>query len=496
MEPELKPTFRQKITALLFRNQNAKQTVAKNTFWLSVSNFGGRIIKAGIVIYAARILGTAGYGVFSYAITLAGFLTLFMDPGINAILMRDASKANEDDRRSIFSTAFFLKIFLLIIGIAIIVFIAPFFSTLPGAKALLPIVAIVLAFDTLREFFSSLIRAREKMEWEAGLFLATNLAILIFGFIFLAISPSPKSLAISYAAASTFGGILAMVVLRDYFRTMASHFSPQRIFPILKSAWPFAVTGALGLLLTNTDILIISWLRSASDVGIYSAAIRIIQVLYLVPMVIQFSTLPLFSRLARVDDPKFRSILERTIGIIFIASIPLAFGGFVLGTPIMALVFGGAYASGSLAFKILMLTLLVDFPAAIISNAIFSYNHQRSLIVSSAIGGGLNVLLDIILIPPFGMVGSAFATLFAQFASNWYLWHMMKKLNPFEVVPRLKKTILAGILMGAGSAVMLITGVNVLANIAISALFYFLLLKAFREPLLAEVKHIVAPVVA
>ena len=51
----------------------------------------------------------------------------------------------------------------------------------------------------------------------------------------------------------------------------------------MKTAWPFAIIGALGVLLTNTDILIISWMRRRRTVGIYSAAIRIIQTLYLVP---------------------------------------------------------------------------------------------------------------------------------------------------------------------------------------------------------------------
>ena len=90
-----------KIKAFLFENTTTKQTVAKNTIWLSISNFGGRLIKAIIIIYAARVLNTDGYGVFSYAITLAGFLTLFMDPGINGILMRNYAKAGEKERREI-----------------------------------------------------------------------------------------------------------------------------------------------------------------------------------------------------------------------------------------------------------------------------------------------------------------------------------------------------------------------------------------------------------
>ena len=282
----------EKIKAFLFKNSTTKQTVAKNTFWLSVSNFGGRLIKAIIIIYAARVLGTDGYGVFSYAITLAGFLTLFMDPGINGILIRDASKVDDEERRTIFGTMFVMKIVLLLLGVAVILFIAPLFTTLPGAKVLIPIVALVLALDTLREFFFSLIRAMENMQWEAAIFLLTNVGIVVFGFIFLAYAANAKSFSWGYVAGDAIGTVAAMIALRGYFKKIFTRFDAKRVMPILKAAWPFAISGALGMLFTSSDILIISWMRSASDVGIYSAAIRIIQTFYLIPSIIQFENNP------------------------------------------------------------------------------------------------------------------------------------------------------------------------------------------------------------
>ncbi len=479
-----------KLRSFLFENKTTKQTVAKNSFWLTVSNFGGRIIKAGVIVYGARVLGTDGWGVFSYAITLAGFLTLFMDPGVNSIVMRETGRISEDERRKIFSTAFVLKLILLAIGILVIVFIAPYFSTLPGAKALLPIVAIILAFDTLREFFTSLVRGMEKMEFDAAIFLLTNLGILAFGFLFLAVSRTPGAFAWAYVVGDALGIALAVFIVRSYFKKLSSYFSSSLVAPILRSAWPFAITGALGLLLTNTDVLIISWMRNASDVGIYSSAIRIIQVLYLVPMVLQYSTLPLFSRFANRDKTKFRTALEQTTGLIFLASIPLAVGSAVLGTQIMALVFGGAYATGGLSFKILAIGLLFDFPAVVISSAIFAYDRQKSLIVTGAIGGITNVVFDLLLIPRFGIAGSAVATLLAQIASNWYLWHVMKKINYFEVLPSLRKIVIAGVTMGIATTALFFFGANVIANIVLSALVYFAVLRVLREPLLIEIKHL------
>ncbi len=483
----------QKIKDFLFKNTTAKQTVAKNTFWLSVSNFGGRLIKAIIIIYAARVLGTDGYGVFSYAITLAGFLTLFMDPGINGILIRDASKVNDDERRTIFGTMFVIKIFLLALGVLVILFIAPLFTTLPGAKVLIPIVAIVLGLDTMREFFFSLIRAMENMEWEAAIFLLTNAGIVVFGFIFLAYAASAQSFSWGYVAGDVLGTAAAVIALRKYFRKIFSHFDPARVMPILKAAWPFAISGAIGLLFTNTDILIISWMRSASDVGIYSAAIRIIQTFYLVPAVIQFATLPLLSRLAKKDNERFRSALERTLGMVFLASIPLSLGGIILGTQIMSFIFGAPYAAGGLAFKILAATLLFDFPASIIINALFAYDHQKSLIASSAYGAAVNIGLDLALIPFFGITGSAIATLIAQAVNNGYLWHSMKKINTFTIVGRLKKIAAGSIVMAAGAALFMAVGMNVILNIVLSTIVYFAMLRIWREPLLIEIKRTVMP---
>jgi PST family polysaccharide transporter len=483
----------QKIKSFLFKNTSAKQTVAKNTVWLSISNFGGRIIKAGVIIYAARVLGTDGYGVFSYAITLSGFLTLFMDPGINGILVREGSKADEAERREIFSTTLVIKLILLAVGVSVVLFLAPFFSTLPGAREILPIVAAILSLDTLREFFTSLLRAKEKMEWDAAIFLFTNLGILVFGFAFLHIETSPRALSWAYVAGDILGISLVLWLIRKYFTRFYQYFSIKRVWPIINAAWPFAVTGALGVLLTNTDILIISWMGTASDVGIYSAAIRIVQILYLVPMVLQFSTLPLFSRLAHKDDARFRLALERTVSLVFLLSIPLTLGGVILGTPIMALLFGAAYQSGGFAFKLLMVTLLFDFPAAIVSSAMFAYNNQRSLIISSAIGGFVNVVLDLFFIPHWGIAGSAIATIIASAASNSYLWHAMRKTNYFSVMGRLKKMIPAGVIMGIATLLLSILHISLILNIVLSAGIYLLALKMLREPLLWELKQIISP---
>lgn len=478
-----------KIKDFLFKNTSTKQTVAKNTVWLSISNYGGRLIKAAIVIYGARALSTADYGLFSYALTLAGFLSFFLDPGINSILVREISKSSEEERMKLFSTTFVIKIGLVIIGALGVLFIAPSFSTLPGAIVLLPLVALILSFDTFRGFFVALMDGREKMQWDAVISILTNASITVLGFAFLAMSATAKSFTLAYVIGTGIGAIAAFIMVFPYLKKSISRFSLKLVGPIFNTAWPFAIIGALGILLTNTDILIISWMSNASQVGIYSAAIRIVQMFYIIPSIIQASTLPALARLAKSDNAKFRAAFEKTLGFVFLASVPLALGGAILGTQVMALVFGAAYKAGGHALTVLMVSMLFDFPATVIAAAIFSYNHQKGLIISSAIAGVANVALDLFLIPRFGITGSAFATLGAQILSNWYLWHMMKKINHFTIVPKLGKIIASGAIMAAVTITLYFAGVHVLTNVLVSSAVYFALLLALREPLLIEMKR-------
>src|SRR3989304_2441108 len=101
-----------KIKEFLFQNKNIRQTIAKNAFWLSFGEIIGRILRAGVVIYSARILGAEQWGVFSYAITLAAMFTIFSDIGLSSVLTREAAK-DPLNRDRYFSTIFVFKIILI-----------------------------------------------------------------------------------------------------------------------------------------------------------------------------------------------------------------------------------------------------------------------------------------------------------------------------------------------------------------------------------------------
>ncbi len=289
-----------KIRNFLFENGGTGQTIAKNTTWLFIGQIGSRALRAIIVIYAARVLGAAGWGVFSYAIGIAAFLTIFSDIGINALITKETAREPELKSRYL-STAFFIKLILLIICAAAVLGFFPATTTIPEALPLMPMLLLVFAFDTLRDLGSALSRALEKMEIEAGVSIATNAAITALGIAALIKFGTITSLAWAYAIGSGLGCLGIFCILRRHFTHLLSHFTKSLIGPIFKTAWPFGLLGIMGAIMTNTDIVMLGWLRTPIEVGYYSAAQKLILLAYVFPALLASASFPALSRFAKTN---------------------------------------------------------------------------------------------------------------------------------------------------------------------------------------------------
>lgn len=484
------PTRSERIKGFLFKNQSVKQTVAKNTFWLFGGESVSRLIKIVIVVYAARILGVDGWGIFSYAITLSGFFVIFADIGLNSLVVRETVQHPQTRDRYI-STILLIKLLLTLTSALLIIVLAPEITRIEAAKPLFPIVATLLIFDSLREFGLSLNRAFERMELEAGVRTLTNFAIVGLGVLALIISPNPKSLAIGYLSGSIIGFLVTAWLLRKHFVDLFANFSRKLIYPILKATWPLALSGVLGGIMISTDILMLGWFGDATQLGLYSAAQRPMQFFYLIPVLVATAVFPALARLVKEQSSdKVRVVLEKGISATLLLGIPLVVGGVILARQIIALVFGVDYLLSTLTFQILLPTILIVFPAALIANAIFAYNKQHIFAIFMGAGALGNIILNIILIPAWGIVGAAIATVFSQVFTNFFFWMRMKQLNYFSILPYLKKMLLSTFVMSIVTFTLLALEINVLINISLSVIVYLLMLKLLKEPMLVEMKNI------
>ncbi len=421
----------------LFNNRTVGQTIAKNTFWLFFGQMMSRLLRAVIVIYSARVLGAASWGAFSYALGVAAFLTIFSDIGINALITKEASR-NPGLKDRYLSTAFFTKLFLLsVLVIATVVFF-PYLTNLKEAAALMPILIFVFAFDTLRDLGSALSRALEKMEIEAGINIFTNAAITILGIIFLVIYKTPESMAVAYAIGSGLGLIAIAYALRHHFRNIFTHFDRQLVRDILQTAWPFGLLGIMGAINLNTDIIMVGWLRSAAEVGYYSAAQKPIQLLYVLPTLLASSVFPVMARLAKVSPLLVKNILEKALAGVILLAVPVVLLGIIFANPIIHLMFGTEYLPAVNTFRILIFTILIVYPSALIGNAVFAFDAHKSFIGFVAVSALGNVLFNFLLIPMFGIEGAAISTLITQIITNFLIWRKMNSIQKLHVWPQIK----------------------------------------------------------
>lgn len=474
----------QYIRVLLFENRNARQTVFKNAFWIGASNILGRMIRAGLIIYVARVLGTAGYGAYSYALGISGFFAVFSDIGINGILTREGSR-NKESLPAYIATSTVIKVVLIAISAAVLLIVAPVITKVPEALPLIPLAAALLISDSLRDFTSSITRAKEKMEIEAGINIFTNLAITALGIAILFVNRSAGALMMSYVLGSIVGTVGAYWVLRKYFFHPIRHFRKDLLRPILTEAFPFAFMGLLSGLMLNSDTVMLGWMTNADALGLYSAAQRPIQILYIIPGMFSAAVFPIMARTAMEDGDRFRRVLEQTLVSAFILAVPIVAGGIALGHSIVLLLFGQQYIGAATSFMILLSTILLNFPGSLLGNGIFAHNQQKNFLTYMTIGAAGNIVFNFLLIPKWGIEGSSVATVISQILSTGFMWWKMKKIRYFSALPKLKKIALASILMGGTVFALRSFGVPVLINIVAGAAIYFLLLLIMREPFMS-----------
>ena len=388
----------------------------------------GRLLRASIVIYAARVLGAAEWGAFSYALGVAAFLTIFSDIGINALITKEASRKPELKDQYL-STAFFTKLALVSILIIVALIVFPYLTNIEAAMGLMPILIFVFAFDTLRDLGSALSRALEKMEIEALVHIFTNLAIVIIGFLLLGRFGTSLSLATAYAIGSGLGLLAIITVLWRHFKNIFSNFNKALVKEILATAWPFGLLGLMGVINLNTDIVMLGWMRTAEEVGYYSAAQKIIQLLYILPAVFASGVFPALSRIVQIDRLSAKKLLRKTVMISMSAAVIFSAIGIFGADLGVETLFGKEYLPAVSALQILMATLLVVYPSTLLGNAIFAYDHQKSFVwlVLAAIFG--NIFFNILLIPNWGIEGAAVSTLITQLIINTLIWLKIKKIG-------------------------------------------------------------------
>lgn len=475
----------EKIKNFLFKNQTTKQTIVKNFFWVSLGVSLSKILKSIVIIYAARILGVEGYGIFTYALSFVAVFNIFSDLGLSNLLTRDLIK--RDDKENYLATALSIKIVLSVATLIFIGFVSPIFTNIEEAKPLMLIVAILITFDGLRSFIFSIYRSMNRMQFEAFFEILTEVIITISCIAVLFKIPSVLNFSLAYMLASGAGFILTLLFTSKYISNIIKNFKRKLLLPIVKSAWPFTVVGVFGVLMTSIDSVIIGFLKPVQDLGLFGAAQRPISIIYLIPGFMYTALLPFFSKFAE-DKEKLSKFTTTSIVISLGLAMPIVVGGAILAKPIINVIYGYNFIESANVFRILLLTMIPIFPGMILSAILLAKDKQKIFIRSTFFGAIANIILDFLLIPKYGIEGSAWATVVTQMIANSILFYEVNRNIELRIWSRFKKIIFSLLVMTTITLVLKAYSVPLVLIFIASAITYFCMLIALKDKTLEEIK--------
>jgi O-antigen/teichoic acid export membrane protein len=472
----------QRLKRFLFTNQTTKQTVIKNTFWIASSTVIMKVIRAAIIIYAARILGTGSYGIFTYAMSLVGIFAIFSDMGLSSILTRELSKGRTDDREYI-ATSMFVKFGFILIVILAIILLGPVISRFDEASSLMTVLAFSVAFESTRNFLYALTRAKNTMQTEAGINIVTELCCTTLVVFMFFTNPTPYTLAFAYMIGNGIGLVAMGIAVRRYVSNILTHIKYSLVLPILRNSWPFTIMGAFGILMTNIDSVIIGHFTNEETLGLYGAAQRPISLLYIIPGFLNISLLSIISRFASQQKDRMQHLVQKTVALALSIGLPITVGGILIAQPFINVAFGYQYIGAVLTFQLLLVSLLFSFPGSMLSDVMLAENKQSVLIRSSILGAVTNVILDLLLIPRFGIAGSAVGTICAQLVANGIFFIETRKTYRLHLVRNLWKTAIATAGMGIFTWFLLAASLPLILIVLLAGALYIALLFVLKDSL-------------
>ena len=415
---------------------------------------------------------------------------IFSDIGLSGLITREIIQQKEG-YRSFIATAFAIKSALVVASTIAIVLIGPAISDIPEARLILPWIAGVLLFDAVRDFVLYLNTAFEKMERDMLVKCVMSILTVLVGVLLLQINPIPRSVAIGYALGGGVGMVLALWTVGRDVRAVFGAYDRTLLRTVMMTTLPFAAISLINTVMANTDIYLLGIWRDATEIGLYSSAQRIYQLILMVPVIIATAIFPLLSRLATNDDGRFAFVLGKVTASMFVVGLPISIGGVLLAPRLIPLFFGAGFEHAVPILQVLLVMLLAAFPLVLFSNSVFAYNGQGSLAIIYTLGMIANAVTNIILIPSFGALGSAAATLLSTTVITGLVWRRLYRMTAFRVFSRLGRSMVA---LGSMIVTILVIGSWPLGLVIITgALVYVGVLLVLREPLITEVRTLFGP---
>jgi len=391
-----------------------------NFSWLSLGELISKLSALVIIVIIARKLGVENLGIFNFVLSFVGILAVFADFGSTGIFIREGSKEKKDVK-NIFYNFLLLKIIFLIVFI-FIVFAVNIFIPLPvKAGKYILLYALFIIFDGFVSFTCGLFRIYEKFHLETIIKSASKILLVttVIFFTFLINQIDLLKIYNIYIISSLIGLVLSIYFVHSLFikNTYGRKFSFDlpRIKRYFSESIFLGLSSFLWQIYYRVDIVMLGFMKSDRDVGIYSAAYNIFQVINIFPALVISSVYPRFSNLFALNKKKFKRESFKILKYLVLASLVIAIFGIVFSRSIISVIFGPEYQASIIVLSILFIAFLFLFPAHLFSNSLIIMESTKLVTVITFLSALFNVIANYILIPIYSYNGAAITTLATEF---------------------------------------------------------------------------------
>ncbi|MGD2040095.1 MAG: oligosaccharide flippase family protein, partial [Anaerolineae bacterium] len=405
--------------------------VAKNSLVPMGLQILNRLIDFAFAMLMLRILAPELAGRYTFAVAFIGYFDILVRFGLGTLLTREVAKETEKGNRYL-STVTVLRgllwLFSLPLMTLVILIYALYGQMTPDIVAAIAFFALGLVFSNLADGFSAVFYAYEKMEYPAAISTVTALTRVSLGVLVLLVGWGFVGLAaVSVIANIVSAAILGTLLIRHCFRPHLE-WDRQTGQWMLRTSFPLMINLLLATIFFRVDVMLLKPIKGDTVVGYYSAALKYVDGLLIIPQYFTQAIFPLMSRYAATSRDSLMRAYVLSLRLLLIVALPIA-----AGTPFIArgliLVLGGSeyLPDSAIALQIIIWFLPFSFVNSVTQYVLIAIDQQRFLTKAFLVGVTFNIVANLAVIPAFSYQGAAVVTILSELALLIPFYYAIRK---------------------------------------------------------------------
>lgn len=401
--------------------------IISNAAWIIACRIVQAVLSLIITMLTARYLGPSNYGLISYASSIVAFLVPVMQLGFSNILVQEFVQHPEKEG-TIFGTVAltsFLSSLACIVGTISFACLANAGDTQTILVcSLYSLVLIFQAFEMIQYWF----QANYLSKYVSIVSLIAYVALSAYRVFLLATGKNVCWFALSNALDSLLIAAALLIIYHKMGRQKLS-FSWKLALEMFSRSKHYIVSSLMVTIFAQTDKIMLTLMIGEAANGYYSAAISCATMFSFVFSAIIDSARPAIFENQKHDRKAFEKSLSTLYCVIIYLSLAQSLFMTLLANPIIRILYGNSYLLAVTALQIVVWYTTFSYIGAVRNIWILAEEKQKYLWTINLSGALANIILNAILIPFWGILGAAVASLVTQIFTNVVIGYIIKPIR-------------------------------------------------------------------